>query len=423
MIERHPVGYIRRSTTSRGNPGDASREFQTAEVRKLAGTDRLLIVDGDWGRSAATDKTAKRLAFLEVLGSIERGEVSTLYAYSCDRLARSVQWAARLLDACERAGTTITTGEGTFAPGDDGARLTFQVFAVMNENAVRAMTRKAHATFGVRTKRGDVLGRAPYGTRHEKVDGRIVTVPDPTKPVGTLVDAYNEAGSVFGAVRLLNEAHVPAPRGGSWHATPLRHILERAGVALPKPGPTGIRVPGRGSVLAQLVKCHCGHVMTPNNARDWLYCSKGQVNPKDHGRYYVNQRTILPAIHEEADLLSIPFDGVEMGERTEQERETLIERRRRLALAFADGALDEPTYREQLAAANATAERLDAAIDIVEMVHLDWTAPTPIVNRALRALFEYVWLAPDMTIAEVKWRVPAWRRATAHQRIARARLA
>jgi hypothetical protein len=293
----------------------------------------------------------------------------------------------------------------------------------MNENAVRAMTRKAHATFGVRTKRGDVLGRAPYGTRHEKVDGRIVTVPDPTKPVGTLVDAYNEAGSVFGAVRLLNEAHVPAPRGGSWHATPLRHILERAGVALPKPGPTGIRVPGRGSVLAQLVKCHCGHVMTPNNARDWLYCSKGQVNPKDHGRYYVNQRTILPAIHEEADLLSIPFDGVEMGERTEQERETLIERRRRLALAFADGALDEPTHREQLAAANATAERLDAAIDIVEMVHLDWTAPTPIVNRALRALFEYVWLAPDMTIAEVKWRVPAWRRATAHQRIARARLA
>jgi DNA invertase Pin-like site-specific DNA recombinase len=410
MIERHKVAYIRRSTTSRSNPGDVSREFQTAEVRKLAGTNGLLIVDGDWGRSAATDKTAKRLAFLEVLDSIERGEVSTLYAYSCDRLARSVQWAARLLDACEHAGTTITTGEGTFAPGDDGARITFQVLAVMNENALRGMTRKTHASFDVRTKRGDALGCAPYGTKHEKVDGRVVSVTDPTKPLQPLVDAYNEAGSVFGAVRLLNdERHVPGPRGGSWHATPLRHILERAGVALPRPGPTGKRIAGRGSVLAQLILCHCGHVMTPNNARDWLYCSKGQVRPKAHGRYYVNQRALMPEIKAEAARLRIPFDAVDLGTDDPELRASMAERKRRLGMAFVDRLLEEDDYRAELAAIDRQGARLDAASEVIAGPVLNWTAPVAEVNAALRALFEYVQLRPDMTIAKIEWRVPEWR--------------
>jgi DNA invertase Pin-like site-specific DNA recombinase len=406
MIERHKVAYIRRSTTSRSNPGDVSREFQTAEVRKLAGTDGLLIVDGDWGRSAATDKTAKRLAFLEVLDSIERGEVSTLYAYSCDRLARSVQWAARLLDACEHAGTTITTGEGTFAPSDDGARITFQVLAVMNENALRGMTRKTHASFDVRTKRGDALGCAPYGTKHEKRDGVIVSVPDPTKPLQPLLDAYSAAGSVFGAVRLLNEAKVPGPRGGSWHPTVLRHILERTTAALPQPGPSGIRVPGRGSVLAQLVKCHCGHVMTPNNVRNWLYCSKGQVNPTAHGRYYVNQKAIMPALIEEAARFrTLVLEG-------DNDREAvarLNERKRRLALAFADVLLNESEYRAELEKIADEGAHIDARAAVVRVPRVDWSAPTVDVNAYLRGLWAYVALDADMRVVDVKWRVPEWR--------------
>ena len=44
------------------------------------------------------------LAVSRVELAVERGEVSALYAYSTDRLARSVEWSARLLNACRRAG-------------------------------------------------------------------------------------------------------------------------------------------------------------------------------------------------------------------------------------------------------------------------------------------------------------------------------
>jgi DNA invertase Pin-like site-specific DNA recombinase len=98
-----------------------SREFQVDKVRQLAGSEgpTLEIIAADWGKSAATDKTDQRLAFLALLEAIERGEVTALYAYATDRLARSVEWAARLLNAARRAGTVIVTSEGRFEPDND----------------------------------------------------------------------------------------------------------------------------------------------------------------------------------------------------------------------------------------------------------------------------------------------------------------
>src|SRR5690242_17092768 len=148
------VAYIRRSFSRRNDPGDVSREFQIDEVRKLAGGTDVSIIDGDWGISAAREHQHRRLAFLGMLEAIERGEVSTVYAFSSDRLARSVQWAVRLLDACEDHGVTIVTGEGRYAPGDESARQMFTFQAMQNESALRGMKRKAQASYAVRRERG-----------------------------------------------------------------------------------------------------------------------------------------------------------------------------------------------------------------------------------------------------------------------------
>lgn len=143
-MTREPVAYIRRSVVRRADPGDLSREVQVDIVRTLAGADanRLRIVDQDWGKSGANDETDKRLAFLDLIASIERREVSTLYAYLADRLARSTEWSARLLNACERAGTMIVTAEGPFDPGADLPRQMFLHLAIQNENYSRRQKRQ-----------------------------------------------------------------------------------------------------------------------------------------------------------------------------------------------------------------------------------------------------------------------------------------
>jgi DNA invertase Pin-like site-specific DNA recombinase len=407
MIDRRQVAYIRRSTTSRSNPGDLSRDFQIGEVRRLAGTDDLRIMAGDWGRSAATDKTAKRLDFLELMEAVERGECSTIFAYSCDRLARSVQWAARLLDACEKAQTTITTGEGTFAPGDDGARITFQVLAVMNENAVRAMTKKTNATFSARRARGDVLGHPAYGYHHERQGGKIVAVPDATDPREALRALYTRAGSVSGAVNAANEAGIPSPKGKKWCATTMRRVLEGSRMALPPRGPNGRRISAGSSVLSQLVRCHCLHVLTPNVARKQLYCSRGMRDSKAHGRYVVREADLRPWIREEVAHLRIPFESVTEGEAARLP--ALIERKRRLAMGFADNALNETEYRAELRKIADETDAIEGAQRIIDIPPLNWSAPTRDVNRALRAILADVQLDADMKPVSALWRVPAWR--------------
>jgi DNA invertase Pin-like site-specific DNA recombinase len=426
MTERHAVAYVRRSVASRADPGDVSREFQTDAVRRLAalaGDVELVILAGDWGRSASTDKTAHRLAFLDLLGRVERGEVSNLYAYSADRLARSIEWSARLLNACRRAGTTIITNEGRFAPDDDGATDLFGFRAVINESVLRQMERKAKSAAERRAARGDAMGQPPYGQRIVRDATGAALRPirwqdDPDRPLAPLLAAYAAAGSVLGACKALSAAGVPTPKGKvkpdgtpRWESTSLALILDRAGVLPPR---HHRHLFAKSALFAGLIRCHCGHIMTPDHEHvrtgTSYYCHSGKLDGVAvHGRNWVREAVILPEIQAEAARLRVPFDAVAMGEDDANGRDSLAERKRRLGLAFAAGALDEPTFRAELAAIEATADRLEAAAEVVQLPPLDWTAPVATVNAVLRALFEYVQLAPDMTVAEIRWRVPEWR--------------
>ena len=67
----------------------------------------MTVIDGDWGRSGSRHKAGQRDAFTGMVEAIERGEVSAVYAYATDRLARDVEAASRLLNACERAQVPI----------------------------------------------------------------------------------------------------------------------------------------------------------------------------------------------------------------------------------------------------------------------------------------------------------------------------
>ena len=89
--------------------------------------------------------------------------------------------------------------------------------------------------------------------------------------------------------------------------------------------------------------------------------------------------------------------------------QTLAERRRRLALTFVDDALDEPTYREQLAAIARELAKLDLAERILDVPRLDWSWPPANVNAVLRALWSEIRLDEQMRPVQAVWRVPQWR--------------
>ena len=394
--------YIRRSVSRRGDPGDASRTFQTEAVRRMAGADAasLVIIDQDWGRSAATEHTAKRLAFLELMERIERGEVSTLYAYSCDRLARSVQWSARLLDACEAAGTAIVTGEGRFAPTDDGARVTFQVLAVMNENAVRAMQRKSKATIGVRRARGDRLGPAPYGER-------------PGEDFGSVLTAYRDARGYQATARLLNERGVHSRLGRPWTASTVRAMLR---ARAPELLPAGKRVQAAAAtyLFSGLLRCPFDQTLLAakmNHGR-WpgYQCRRAAELPGHPRPFAVSEAIIRPWLEAEAAKLRVPGAGLPaVGDEATAERATLEARKRRVADNYEDGLINRAARDAKVAAIEEEAEKIERR-QIVGIVPpaIDWSWPVARVNAVLRALWEYVDLGVDLRPVRAERTIPEW---------------
>lgn len=411
MMQQRPVAYIRRSFSRRNDPGDRSREFQVNEVRRLAGADApdLVVKDRDWGVSAAREETHRRLDFLDMLEMIERGEISTVYAYSVDRLARSVQWSARLLDACEDAGTTIVTGEGRYDPADDGSRTLYGFTAIQNEAALRQMRRKAQATIAVRRERKDHLGPAPYGTK--VVDGKLVDNPD--ERVAILEAAYRAAGSLQGAARRLNAQKVATRSGKPWRATTLRGILGRSG-ALPRRPARG-RPPARDYLFARLLRCHCGAMMTgranTKGRRGFAYECKQAALTTRHGRSSVSEALLTPAIQAEAARLTTP-DAVNMDVvDVEVRRSELLERRERVTETYLDprSGMTREKRDAEWDAIDGALDTLDT-IDNVEVVpSIDWSWETRKLNAVLRALWERVELGPDLLPCGFGWRVPEWR--------------
>jgi DNA invertase Pin-like site-specific DNA recombinase len=424
LMDRYPVAYIRRSSADADNPGDVSREAQESAVRELAhrdGHNGNLRVYDDWNRSADEAKEAKRGAFNQMLADIEAGRVSVVYAYALDRLYRSMRTFVRLTDAAKANDVRVVTlREGVL--GGDGspmAQAFAQITAVFSQLELNTAKARAKGALDARRQRGDALGQAPYGYRHAKVDGRLIRVPDPSQPVEPVLAAYRKAGSVLGACRLLEEAAIPAPRGGKRWATSLvtRIIEQHAPDLLPRRSLTGQRTPTK-AILAQLLRCpFCPAdrptMLTPNATRGQYYCRHGARDRSVHPRYALTERDVLPWVMAEADRFNPPFDAASMSTEAEARRETLQAKRERWIEQYAEGLIDRAERDRRLAVIDRELGDLDTRTDALAMLPeaVDWDADPAKLNTFLRSIWHYIDLDKRMRPTRAEWIIPEWRAA------------
>ena len=422
-----PYAYIRRSVASRADPGDISRDFQTNAVRGLAGddADRLVILDGDWGRSAATDKTARRLAFLSLMEKVEAGEVSALYAYSGDRLARSVEWASRLWNACKRAGVPITTTTYRFNPAnrdDDGGWSIWHYQAVGNEQALMGMERKAKASVERRQARNEAaglppnhgMGRKRYGARDGE-DLRLV------------LEAFDKAGSFSGAAKLLNgEAEVcskacerdhehvgpkVATRDGSrWTGTVVGRIVQRERRDIAKQVRRGVAAKAP-RMFTGLLLCDCGHRLTSMPRRAGVngqktetvgyFCAEGRNQANHPKPYTIAERKVLAHVagvfaefnalwHMKPDPSKVaPEDLAERLADLDAKRDRWVEQ-------YGEGLIDRAARDKRLAAIALERDEVEAQIGALTDLAtrreriIDWGAPPAEVNARLRLYLDHI---------------------------------
>jgi DNA invertase Pin-like site-specific DNA recombinase len=415
-MQPYPIAYLRRSSADVNNPGDVSREAQEAAVRELARRDGYtgdLRLVADWDRSADEAKEGRRGGFLALLAAIDRGEVSVVYAASLDRLYRSMRTFVRLTDAAKAHDVKIVTAREGVLGGDGSpmAKAFAEITAVFSGLELNTTKARAAGALAVRRSRGDHIGRVGYGySLSRNAAGAIVAVPNPNRPLAPIIAAVRDGGSILAGCKLLRARGIPAPDGGPmWGSTTLRRIIERAAPELiPAAGPSGRRQPSN-ALLAQLLVCHCGHVLTPEGYRAAYRCTKGnRLGREAHGPVWVSERKLLPWVMAEAAHLQTP-DFVQMSDESGRERAALEAKRARIVDAFMDGTIEKADRDRRLVAVSEGLEALDAQARVIAVPVIDWSASPASLNVVLRALWRRIELDENLQPIRAEWTVPAWR--------------
>jgi DNA invertase Pin-like site-specific DNA recombinase len=411
------VAYLRKSVVT--STRHVSWEIQEQEIRTLAArhdhTDLEIL--SDWGRSGRGEKTYLRKGFATVRARIADGDLDGgfLYSYSLSRLARSLAEYSSLAELCRDHEVTIRlVKEGEFDYATPSGRLVVGILALFAQMEAEIAQDRARDVLVARRARGDHIGGVPYGYERDD-DGRLRRKASEDPRV--VVDAFLEAGSMWGATRLLN-ARVPQRRG-NWMPSHVRAIVEReAPLELP-PGSTRGARPFSTSdrPFYRLLRCHCGNIMTPAThpktprQSEWLgyFCHVARLQ-RTHARpYYVSERKVAPFIVAEAALLVTPPDVEAASDAADGQVHALLERRQRVVDNYEDGVIDKASRDAKLTAIAGEIERLSAVTRTARVPSLDFSWPASHVNAVLRSIWEYVQLDENLLPVRAEWRVPEWR--------------
>lgn len=131
----------------------------------------------------------------------------------------------------------------------------------------------------------------------------------------------------------------------------------------------------------------------------------------------VSERKLLDWVKAEAARFDPHREGVvtTLGDRDDERRVAIIEQRRKLALGFARGGLDDATYEVEDAALVADLAAIDARGALVDIPPgIRWTAEGDLpahgpqsINTILRTYWDAVQLGPDLLPIRAEWRLPA----------------
>jgi DNA invertase Pin-like site-specific DNA recombinase len=419
------VAYLRRSRVDDTRTGTVSYEAQEAAVRTMAGRwghdDVQILVD--WGRSGGSEK--RRPGYLQLRVLIEAGQVTDVFSYDLSRLTRSLEEWIKLATLCRDRGVRIhLSKEGTFDFSTASGEMLANILASVAQAVRRWASERSSETISSLRARGATIGRKPYGGR-------------PGEDLEAVKAAYLEAGSFYGAARLLNDSKHAAPNAvlgikrrakdgqstkpARWVASSVAWIIrhQAPGMASERATTAGPQRPGRYA-LQGLVRCHCGRLLSPFQYRSGrkVYttyrCSGGRVDPT-HGRpYAVPEHVLLDWARKEGDQLSVPGDTAQLREETNTKRAELDARRERILDMYEGGHVDRDERDRRLAPVYAELERLDAAAGVMflaKIPSIDWDATPDSLNGVLRALWARIDVGPDLKPVSAVWRVPEWRSA------------
>jgi DNA invertase Pin-like site-specific DNA recombinase len=400
MTTAQPVAYIRKSVVH-NDVKSVSWEVQEAKVRELAALNgdnhgRLLILS-DWNISGRKG-SAGRPGYARLLEMIESGEASSVYSYNLARLSRSVQDLRALMALADAHHVPVRLVADHVDTSTATGRMLLTILSAVDEMIADLASEHARDAVVERRARGDVIGRATYGSQ----DGEDIAV---------IIAAFRRAGSYHGAARILTEEGYPTRLGGPWRATTVRVLLRRYAPGVVPPGQRQGAKSAPPFRLARLLTCRCGRTLTGVNQKGHprYVCTMATDDPRHGTPKSVSESEIIGWVRDEIAHLDLGVDAVQLATDNAAQRTALAGRLERASEEYVAGRWNRERRDREAADVAAEIGKLGSAETIIEVPEIDWDKAPAVVNASLRAILERVTLDAAMRPASAVWNVPEWR--------------
>jgi DNA invertase Pin-like site-specific DNA recombinase len=204
------VVYIRQSTNHQVQEHRESlaRQYALRDHAAHLGwpAERILLIDEDLGRSAATDQ---RSGFQRLLGEVGLGHVGLVLALEASRLCRCNKDWAHLTEVCSLWDTLLTDQDGIYDPNDLNDRLLLGLKGTMSELELALMRNRLERGRQNKAARGEMFQKVPIGYV-KLANGQVALDPDEQvrAVVRLLFAKLQELGSVRQVFRYLLAQHI-----------------------------------------------------------------------------------------------------------------------------------------------------------------------------------------------------------------------
>ncbi|MFL5287906.1 MAG: recombinase family protein [Rhodopila sp.] len=225
------IAYLRVSTHQQGRSG-LGIEAQRAAIETFAATEGLTIlsehVEVETGKGA--DALDRRPVLAAALAAARKARVPVIVA-KLDRLSRDVAFIAGLM--AQRVPFIVAE------LGSDADPFMLHLYAALAEKERRLISERTRAALAAKKAQGVRLGNRT-NLAHAQAKGVAVNRMMARAFAGNAVPVIREvqaggAASLQAIADALNARGLRSPRGGTWHATSVRNIINREGAARPRP--------------------------------------------------------------------------------------------------------------------------------------------------------------------------------------------
>ena len=219
---KQAIGYIRVSTERQADEG-VSLDAQKAKIAAWCSLNDCDLVDVYVDAGISGKSMGKRQGLQNALAGMKKGMV--LVVYSLSRLARSTKDTLAISEQLDKAGADLVSLSEKIDTTGAAGKMIFRMLAVMAEFERDVISERTTMALAHKKAVGEKYAPVPFG--YSEIEGRLVAVESEALVVAEIMSQRGAGKTLVQIADGLNIRGIEGKRGGKWHASTVRYLIQR----------------------------------------------------------------------------------------------------------------------------------------------------------------------------------------------------